>query len=80
MKSNGSNVANDRRSSHTTFCGIFILLISFTYVNVGCEALKYQGRRTQVQSDLIDEIDAKKLEKLVEEKESVALFLCKFLK
>jgi hypothetical protein len=38
--------------------------------------LRQPNRLTIVQSDLIDEIDAKKLEKLVQEKESVALYLC----
>lgn len=57
------------------FISILFLLIGNQLI-FESNALRQSPRTSSVQSDLIDEIDAKKLEKLVQEKESVALYLC----
>lgn len=65
-----STFANHRFAS--LLCTLLIVTQSICTSN----ALRQTSRLSSVQSDLIDEIDAKKLEKLVQEKESVALYLC----
>ena len=54
-----------------TLSFILILFNQFNLTN----SLKYGTRKSTVNSDLIDEIDGKKLEKLIKDEESVGLFI-----
>lgn len=54
-----------------TFTIIFLFVNQFSPLN----AVKYSGRKPIVNSDVIDEIDGKKLEKLIDDDETVGLFI-----
>lgn len=51
-----------------------VVLLLSSQINVA-GALKYGSRKSLVNSDIIDEIDGKKLEKLIQDEESVGLFI-----
>lgn len=51
-----------------------VILILFNQISL-TNSLKYGARKSTVSSDIIDEIDAKKLEKLIQDEETVGLFI-----
>lgn len=51
-----------------------IIFLLFNQVHL-TTSLKYGSRKAFVNSDIIDEVDGKKLEKLIEDEETVGLFI-----